>query len=627
MSLYSIDIETTGLNAWKDQITCIGVWHPKASMVFRDLKKFASWFKSQQELKHHFVLHNGKFDFKFLLVNKLVTIEQAEIMWAHDTQYLAHVMADKVSDTWLEIYEEKRAEKNKVLPVGIEHRKGGKNSLKCLAPYFLNVDPFWENPADHNNDEYVLKDCEYTYRLFEQFYAKGLASDSEVKFYQEKMMPWAKMLLKAELAGIKLDSDLLTIKDKELQVKVIELEQQLNEVWTEPRAAYRKIEDIKLAKQYFDMQTAALKKIPEEKKTGKRNGEIIERYQGLYEKALKKIESLSYDSPKQMLWLMKDYFKLDVSTETGESTGRPVLEKLASQGRNDFKLFLEYRETQKLITSFIEPYKHLRFNGEIHPEFNLTGTRTGRLSSSNPNLQQVPPELNGLFQARPGHVFVQYDMGAIEAKLIAYYSDDIELYKIIKEGLSIHDVNTLNFFELDIDPKEVKKKFPNERHATKQVGFACFYGAGWRRIQQTLLNFGFNKTDNECKEIYKRIQKRFQGAFEFHREITECLLNREKVINLLGRPISIEHPEDCYMKGFNTLVQSSASDLVLWSALKSGLKILLLVHDFILAEVPEAEAQIANSKLVKAMTDYKLESSHGPIVLDVEGSISKVWGK
>lgn len=616
--LYALDIETTGLNAWKDGIFCIGIWNTQTHEVFRSLDKFKQFLLDTPNAQ--FVTHNGAFDFKFLVNKGAMSLTQVGERWKCDTKILGHVHREKVPDSFIEEYETAR----KALPNGSKHREGSKLSLKTMAPYFLGVKPFWEEPENHDNDEYVLKDCEYTWLLWKQLYDS--ASETELRFYQNRMMPWQIMLLKAELTGITIDIELLSQLKSETATIVSQLEKELRTVFGEAQQAYQEKQVKEIEEEYSEMREAAVKRL--KNPTPEKESKTRARYLALETAAIEKVELLNFDSPKQMLWLLKDFYKFNVETYKGEdSTGKAILERLSNEGHEPIKKLLEYRDKQKLYSSFLEPYGEKAIDGVIHPSFNLCGTRTGRLSSSDPNLQQVPGEIYKLFRAREGKTFVQYDMGMIEAILIAYYSDDAELTELVQKGLSIHDANALSIFDLPCTAQEVKKRYTKERDAAKRLGFACFYGAGWRRIQQALQEAGYRFTDKQCRLILDGLKARFSGAFSFHAEITERLLGGEEVINLLGRPIYIENPEDVYMKGFNKLIQSSASDLVCQSAWKSQQDVLLLVHDFILTEVPVKEALQKEADLVTAMTNYNLTNSFGKLKLIAEGCTNERWTK
>jgi DNA polymerase-1 len=464
-----------------------------------------------------------------------------------------------------------------------------------------------------------------------------LDEKNEMKFYTDYIQPWAKFLLNVELTGVALNEDKITDLKQHLELEEQELRYQLDQLWDKAHSKYYQIQERELSEQYREM---ALQKISKTKNLDSEKLRKIEhRYNELYKKALQKIEKrLNYESPKQMLWLLKDYLQLPVlNFKEEESTGVEVLEKLAATGREDMKLFLKWRGVQKLLGAFIPSYEALAMKGVIHPSFHLSGTRTGRLSCSDPNLQQIPSDLYCMFKPRKGNVFVGFDMEAIEAKLIAAYANDLNLFDIISKGYSIHDYNAKNFFALEADIKDVKRLFPSQRQAAKTVGFALFYGAGRNRIKAALTSAGFSISDAEASHKHENFKEYFEDAVRFHREITKAFEKGEVIQNVLGRPISIEDPSDAYMKGFNKLIQSSASDLCLngaylaqqeYDTLDLDANVIMLIHDFVLVEVAEDVAEQAAQILKKHMTRKILKTDFGDIPLTVSGGVmGNEWKK
>lgn len=552
--------------------------------------------------------HNFKFDWLWLAVHGMeIPLDR----WVGDSQLAAFVLTEKIPDQWLADYEERR----KV--AGAHHRKAGKHSLKTLAPYFLGVPALWET-EDHSNSEYALKDAEYTARLVVEL-ERRLKERGEYNFYKERLLPWTKMLAQAELRGIELDMAAMEAMEKELQAKSAELKAKLDEQWARAHEAYYLDAVADTNHRYNQMRENSL--------TEKRR-----------QAALSKLpKSIDYDSPKQMAWLLRDYLGYDIeSLEGKDTTGREVLERLAEEGKEDVKTYLEWRKTNKILTAFLPTYRELASKGTLHPIYNATGTRTGRLSSERPNAQQVPPQLRSLFKAREGYSFVGYDQAAIEARLIALYTEDPALHAIVSSGASLHDYNTTVFFGLDCDPADVKANYPVERQAAKNVGFALFYHAGANRIRVAFAQKGFHLSDAECKRLLKRFREAYAQAFEFARGVVSYMEEGQVLTNLLGRPLRIESPDDCYMQAFNTLVQSSASDLLLEGAhrahqefMKRGIDAhpLLFVHDFVNFEVKDEHVAEANEILVRCLTDFDLTTPLGPIKLEVEGGVSKRWEK
>jgi DNA polymerase I-like protein with 3'-5' exonuclease and polymerase domains len=627
----TVDLETTGLNPRKERITCIGVDGDGISRVYRSVDRFNHDVTTGDLKDCDFTGQKFSFDIGFLVHNG-VDLDLLLARWVDDTQLMAHVCTDKVTDKYLEWYEIERRRLNKLLPKGVSHREGRKNSLKVFAPFFLDVPPFWEDPQNHDDDEYVLKDCRYTTRS-RDFFEKRLKELGQYDFYKNRMMPWAKMLLQSELRGIKLNWQNLYKVEEENKKLETGLLIRLDHQWWPQIKEWEEKQEYELQKKYLNLRAKATEKLKDKSK----RKQLWKRYSDLYQKAAKKLPPFNFNSPAQLLWLLKDALGKDVKDWQGnESTAKAVLEKLSNSGHKDVEKLLEYRKANKILTMYVPTYKELQYDGTIHPSFNITGTRTGRLSSSKPNLQQVPSTLYKVFKPREGYKFIQYDLSGIEAALIALYSEDVNLFDTVTGGQSIHNANAKIFLGLDCEVDEVKDKYPTERQAAKNVGFGLFYGSGWRQIQRTFMNAGIPVTDREAKDMLKRFKEHYRSAFEFHDKITTQFAKGEIINNLMGRPIKIGNPDDAYMKGFNTLVQSSASDLCMRGAERAtqawreaGLDChnLLYVHDCIVAECKAEDATRASEILVDSMTNFKLTNRLGQIKLQVEGGVYDEWRK
>lgn len=598
------------LSPWHGRITKIGVVGG-TNFTCSDVASFE--LAKDNFTNNHYVGHNFKFDFLWLQVHG-ASLQMAQ--WAHCTQLMAYVLTEKIPDSWLADYEVQRQQRIKAGETW--HRKAGKHSLKTLAPYFLGVDSFWER-ENTDDDEYVLKDAQCTYDLF-LVLEKKLKERDEWDFYL-RLLEWTKMLCAAELRGISIDLEKLSETEMHLKQREAELRIKLDAQWVDAHAQYGYQQYMKCEQRYYDMAV--------------KSGTLLsqsERYKKLFSAAADKLPAgIQYDSPAQMAWLLRDYCGYDIqSLEGDETTGREVLERLANEGKEDVKTFLEWRKVQKLLTAFIPTYRELAVSGTIHPGFNPTNTRTGRTSSERPNLQQVPPDLRVLFKSRPGYKFIGYDAAAIEAKLIALYSGDPELNRIVSSGESLHDVNTKLFFALP-EGSNIKRDYPVHRQATKNIGFALFYGAGANRLRVTFANKGFHFSDSRCREILSRFKDNYKTAIDYHKDIAHFFESGEKLTNLLGRPVKIEDPEEAYMKGFNSVIQGSASDLNLEGANRAWKEMqaagidgtpLLFVHDAVLFEVKEEQVEQANEIIVRCLTDFEL-----PIKLTVEGGVSSTWSK
>lgn len=549
----ALDIETTGLDAWRDKITIRGLYDGKQYTACRSEYQLRNLLQTVYK-DYDIVGHRTDFDIKFVLVQNEITESDLGGRTIHDTRIIGSLLKHRVPQAFLEQYELKRKEINKSLPKGVSHREGSPLSLKTMAPWFLKVPPFWETPGNHDNEEYNEKDCVYTWKLF-QLLAPRLQDEGSWDFYL-KLLQWQQMLMRMEIRGISISLQELDKVEQEYTEKRGHLKNKLDEMWADAHDAYFESQRKEIEQRYIMMCDKALLKA---KDLAKCRG----RYMGMARNAVHKLETkINYSSPTQMAWLLRDYLGLDITNMEGdESTGKAVLNKLAAEGREDIKTYLEWREADKVLTMYVPTYRELQVDGVIHPNFNLTGTRTGRTSSSGPNLQQVPSKLYRLFKPRNGYKFIQYDLSGIEAALIALYSGDKRLYEILEKGESIHDHNAKAMFGLECDVAEVSTKHSRERKTVKNIGFACFYGAGWRRISQVFAAGGFPISDGEAKKKLALLKSYYPQAFQFHKEITEVFEQGETVYNILGRPINLQPHENCYMQGFNTLIQSSASDL------------------------------------------------------------------
>lgn len=570
---------------------------------------------------YNFTAHNGKFDVKFLIVHGAPR-DLMIARWAHDSSLLAFTHQDKIPQSWLDGYEATRRELNKTRR-GNSHRAAGPHSLKTTAPYYLGVAPFWE-AEDHDNDEYVLKDAEYSLRLT-NYMVNKLPADS-LKFYNERYLPWTKNLLDAELAGIRLDIEATENMQVEVANKLAKIEADIDALWAPHFKAWIEKQERELEAIYKEKAEKALAKSKQPAKA------VLQKYDDMLSKAKSKIEPLNIGSPAQLTWLLRERLHLNpVGLDGAPSTDKEALELLSEQNA-DVKKLLEARKLKKLLNAFLPEYLAAQVKGRIHTNFNVTEARTGRLSSSNLNMQQVPGDLHKLFVADPGHVLITRDLSAIEPTVLAYYSEDPQLCKLIIERGDFHSTNAHSMFNLECEVSEVKKLYPKYRQVSKTVGLAVLYGAGANQVHRTLLQNGLHTfTLADAKAIVYRIRDLYAGVWNFKKELDSEMEQGSIIYNLLGRPIKIQDPQDSYMKSLNTLIQSSASDLLQDAAYKIkiwyGYQPLLLVHDEVVFQIPEELADEAAKTIEKTMTSTELRTKFGTIPIKVEGKQSREWEK
>jgi DNA polymerase I-like protein with 3'-5' exonuclease and polymerase domains len=614
------------------RITVVGAyWEDSAGphrVVFRDLQHLRVFL--EETTSWRILAFNGKFDLKMLRYHG-VNIPPSR--WTEDPCLQAVASYVKVPDDYLTWYEAKRKELNKARKKGRAHREAGQHSLKVLAPYFLGIEPFWE-PENHDDDQYVLLDTEYTYRL-KAVLDGMLKEQGTYTFYKEKLMPWARMFLEAEERGVMLDMDLVHRGAADSERIAKEAKDQLDQLWAPAYAAQKLQAKAALADQYGAMETAAIAKL--KTKTDERVKKTIEKYHALYTQAVEKIEPFNMGSPSQMKWLLRDYLGLNIHGYDGkESTDAEVLERLAAEGREDVKLLLKYREQTKLASTYYPAYKDMAHNGILHGSFNLASARTGRTSSSNPNLQNQPRALRQIFRARPGYKLLVKDLGAIEPTLIAYFSECPVLVDVLVSGKDFHGFNANVIFGQDWDLKTLKKEHPAERDMAKELGLSVLYGAGGTRVRIAATKRGYPWGDDKARGVAGSLRAAWPGVTDFKRQLDAAARAGKPITNMFGRKRVFTDPDDVAMHAFNSLIQSSGSDLLLdgthralqeFRAKGIDAHLLMTVHDELICEVPGDRAAECDEIVTRCLTDYKLETPHGLVPLTVEGGIADTWTK
>jgi DNA polymerase-1 len=349
-------------------------------------------------------------------------------------------------------------------------------------------------------------------------------------------------------------------------------------------------------------------------------------------------ESFNLNSPKQLGVVLFEKLGLPVlkKTKTGPSTDADVLEQLADQGHEVPRLLLEYRELQKLRSTYVEvlPGKIHRTTGRIHTSFNQTGAATGRLSSTDPNLQNIPirtargEAIRRGFVPGPGRRFVVADYSQIELRLMAHLSGDPAFVAAFQAGEDIHRQTAALIF--GVDSGEVSGEM---RARAKTINFGTIYGQGPFALARQL-----GISQEEAKAFITAYFERFAGVRAFLDQQVALARERGYVETLFKRRRYIPEVRD---KNFNIRafgerqaqnapLQGSAADLIkiamirIHRALRAqhpAAHLLLQVHDELVLEAPTAEAA-AVAALVKGHMESATELS---VPLVVEVGVGENW--
>ena len=528
----TIDIETTGLNRYKDSITFIGIGLAKSiddSNFFKayilnmteakSVAKFKDICKRLKEKHATLIFQNGNFDTLFVEVKYGVKLPVCDDIMLMGTAYdlSAEHGLKKMAHNYLGVEDWDISNSDKLMKK--------KDSAKTLIPY-------------------LKKDVKYTWLLYKFF--REVMTAEQIKVYKKLLFPAYKMYKDVERTGIYFDK----------------------EAYKQVKQKYQDIEDEKL-------------------------------------KELNKRHNINWNSPKQKanaLFLDPNGEKLPILKVTDKgapSADASVMTRLAAQGYETPQLMLEYSAANTLNKMFLKRWgEDSSYDGRIHASYNLTNVVSGRTSSSNPNLQQVPrtPDVRGLFHAPEGRCFFEADYSQLELRIAAHYANEPTMLRIYREEGDIHTETA----KLMTGGREPTK---DERRKAKAVNFGFLYGMGYKKfVDYAYDSYGVVFSEPEAQKFRELFFAKYNRLLPWHEEQRRLAEALGGVPNLFGRfrklpgiySATWKEKGDAERRSINTPVQGSGSDILLSAALQVkrelepyGLKIVGTVHDSILGEFPE----------------------------------------
>lgn len=321
-------------------------------------------------------------------------------------------------------------------------------------------------------------------------------------------------------------------------------------------------------------------------------------------------------------------------TKTGYSTNEAVLSSLVGEHPIIEKI-LSFRENQKMLSTYVEPLLKLASadsNNRIYTSFVQTGTATGRLSSRDPNLQNIPVRsalgrsVREAFVAKEGYKLVSIDYSQIELRLLAHFSKDAALMEAFNKGADIHLATAIKLF----GEEEAQEK----RNLAKSVNFGLLYGMGPKKLSEDV-----GITQPEAKEIIKNYFASFPTVKNFLEGIQERVKIDGYVETILKRRRMFDYEsangmqKAAYMReSVNTVFQGSAADLIKLSMNEIDMMIreenldadmLLQIHDELIFEVQEDKVDEISKRFVHTM-EHILELD---VPLECSVSVGDSWGE
>mgnify|MGYP001471296878 CR=1 FL=1 len=436
--------------------------------------------------------------------------------------------------------------------------------------------------------EYAAEDADITYRLYKIF-SRNLKLEKLTNIYEIFEKPLIKILAFMEIEGIKIDDKFLKILSKKFEKKIIKLEKEV----------------FKISKKEFNIASP------------KQLGEII--YNDLKIAVLKKTKKGSF------------------------ATNASVLEDLAFKGHKFPQLILDWRQVSKLKNTYTDALpEHINPSTKrVHTSFLLAATTTGRLASSDPNLQNIPikteegRDIRKAFIAEKGFTLISADYNQIEMRILSDLADVKELKKAFKNNEDIHSLTASQVFNIDI-----KKVNHDMRRKAKAINFGIIYG-----ISQYGLAKQINVSNFEADEFLKAYFSKFP-EIEIYMENTKKFCRKSGYVNnIFGRRSYFNgiNDKNFNIRNFqeraaiNAPIQGSASEIMRlamirldkrFESLKNNkAKILLQIHDELIFEVPEKEVK-SITKIIKeemmSVTQSDLHSFSTPLTVDI--NIGDNWG-
>ncbi len=436
--------------------------------------------------------------------------------------------------------------------------------------------------------DYAAEDADVTFRLYKKF-IKNLKSEKMINIYEIFEKPLIKILAFMEIEGVEIDSKFLKSLSSKFEKKIQKLEKEV----------------FKISKKEFNIASP------------KQLGEII--YNDLKIAGLKKTKKGSF------------------------ATSASVLEDLAFKGHEFPKLILDWRQVSKLKNTYSDALpEHLNPNTKrVHTSFLLAATTTGRLASSDPNLQNIPiksedgKDIRKAFTAKKGHLLISADYNQIEMRILADLADVKELKKAFKNKEDIHSLTASQIFNIDI-----KKVNQDHRRKAKAINFGIIYG-----ISQYGLAKQINVSNYEAEEFLNSYFAKFPEIKVYMDNTIKFCRKSGYVNNIFGRRSHFNGIND---KNFNVRnfqeraainapIQGSASEVMRLAMIRldkklseekySNSKMLLQIHDELIFEIPKKDEKVMLKLIEREMTSVAQSDYHSfstPLTVDI--NVGDNWG-
>ena len=433
--------------------------------------------------------------------------------------------------------------------------------------------------------DYASEDADITFRLYKKFY-KSLKEEKMINIYEVFEKPMLKILAHMEIEGVKIDNKFLKVLSLKFEKKIEKIQKEV----------------FKISKKEFNIASP------------KQLGEIL--YNDLKIADLKKTKKGSF------------------------ATSAQVLEDLAFKGHKFPQLILNWRQVSKLKNTYTDSLQeHINLNTKrVHTSFLLAATTTGRLASSDPNLQNIPiksedgKDIRKAFVAEKDHVLISADYNQIEMRILADLADVKELKKAFNNNEDIHSLTASQIFNIDI-----KKVTKDQRRKAKAINFGIIYG-----ISQYGLAKQINVSNHEAEEFLNAYFSKFpeikiymDRTIKFCRKsgyVSNIFGRRSHFININDKNYNVRNFQE--RAAINAPIQGSAAELMRLAMIRLSKKLndqktkmLLQIHDELIFEAPKEEVKRVSKIIIDEMSSVAKSEQHSfSIPLTVDLNSGDNWG-
>ena len=436
--------------------------------------------------------------------------------------------------------------------------------------------------------DYAAEDADITFRLYKKFY-KSLKEEKMINIYEIFEKPMLRILADMEIKGVKVDNKFLKILSTKFEKKIDKIQKEV----------------FKLSKKEFNIASP------------KQLGEIL--YNDLKIAELKKTKKGSF------------------------ATSASVLEDLAFKGHKFPKLVLDWRQVSKLKNTYSDSLpEHINSKTKrVHTSFLLAATTTGRLASSDPNLQNIPiksedgRDIRKAFVAEKDNVLISADYNQIEMRILADLADVKGLKKAFKNNEDIHSLTASQIFNVDIS-----KVTLDQRRKAKAINFGIIYGISQYGLakQINVSNFEAEEFLNSYFLKFPEIKTYMNNTIKFCRKsgyVNNIFGRRSHFVNINDKNFNVRNFQE--RAAINAPIQGSAAEIMRLAMIRldkklknqknNKTKMLLQIHDELIFETPKEEVKRISKIIVDEMSSVSKSDQHSfSIPLTVDLNSGENWG-